>query len=77
MSTAQGPGGATTDPGVPHVDMALETVVLPVSDVDRAKAFYEGLGWRLDADLGGSEFRIVQFNPPGSGCSIQFGAGLT
>ncbi len=59
------------------VDMTLETVVIPVSDVDRAKAFYEGLGWRLDADLGDSVFRIVQFNPPGSGCSIQFGSGLT
>src|SRR6476660_9098497 len=58
-------------------DMTLETVVLPVSDVDRAKAFYEGLGWRLDADLGAGGFRLLQFNPPGSGCSIQFGAGLT
>ncbi len=60
----------------PPVDQALETVVIPVSDVDVAKAFYEGLGWRLDADFG-TDFRIVQFNPPGSGCSIQFGAGLT
>ena len=59
------------------VDMTLETVVIPVSDVDRAKAFYESLGWRLDADLGDAAFRIVQFNPPGSGCSIQFGSGLT
>ena len=57
--------------------MKLETVVIPVSDVDRAKAFYEGLGWRLDADLGGGDFRIVQLTPPGSGCSVQFGTGLT
>src|SRR5436309_9229626 len=77
MSTTEVPGSATTDPSVVHVDMALETVVIPVSDVNRAKAFYEGLGWRLDADLGSGDFRIVQFNPPGSGCSIQFGSGLT
>jgi len=63
----------TPEPGV----MLMEVVVIPVSDVDRAKAFYEGLGWRLDADLGAGDFRIVQFNPPGSGCSIQFGSGLT
>ncbi len=76
MSTTEVPSGAADDPGVAHVDMDLETVVLPVSDVDRAKAFYEGIGWRLDADLGGGDFRLVQFNPPGSGCSIQFGTGL-
>ena len=58
-------------------DMKLETVVIPVSDVDRAKAFYESLGWRLDADRGSEVFRLVQFTPPGSGCSIQFGIGLT
>src|SRR5262249_55317444 len=52
-------------------------VVLPVSDVDRAKAFYERLGWRLDADVANGDFRIVQLTPPGSGCSIQFGEGLT
>ncbi len=77
MSTSEVPGRATTAPSVVRVDMTLETVVIPVSDVDRAKAFYGGLGWRLDADLGAGEFRIVQFNPPGSGCSIQFGSGLT
>jgi catechol 2,3-dioxygenase-like lactoylglutathione lyase family enzyme len=60
-----------------HVDMKLETVVIPVSDVDRAKAFYEHLGWRVDADFGDDKFRIVQLTPPGSGCSIQFGIGLT
>jgi catechol 2,3-dioxygenase-like lactoylglutathione lyase family enzyme len=59
-------------------DLKLEVVVLPVADVDRAKAFYEGLGWRLDADLGdGEKFRVVQLTPPGSGCSIHFGIGVT
>jgi len=77
MSTTGVPGRATTEPSVVRVDMTLETVVIPVSDVDGAKAFYEGLGWRLDADLGVGDFRIVQFNPPGSGCSIQFGSGVT
>jgi len=60
------------------VDMKLEVVVIPVADVDRAKRFYGTLGWRLDADIArGNEFRIVQFTPPGSPCSIQFGKGLT
>jgi len=60
------------------VDMKLEAVIIPVSDVDRAKRFYGGLGWRLDADLtSGNEFRIVQLTPPGSPCSIQFGIGVT
>lgn len=60
------------------VDMKLEVVVIPVADVDRAKRFYGTLAWRLDADIArGSEFRIVQFTPPGSPCSIQFGKGLT
>jgi predicted enzyme related to lactoylglutathione lyase len=58
-------------------DLKLETVVIPVSDVDRAKAFYESVGWRLDADLGNAGFRVVQLTPPGSACSIQFGLGLT
>jgi len=60
------------------VDMKLEVVVIPVSDVDRAKRFYGNLGWRLDADfVVGNEFRVVQFTPPGSPCSIHFGKGLT
>jgi catechol 2,3-dioxygenase-like lactoylglutathione lyase family enzyme len=60
------------------VDMKLEVVVIPVADVDRAKRFYGNLGWRPDADLAISDqFRIVQFTPPGSPCSIQFGTGLT
>jgi catechol 2,3-dioxygenase-like lactoylglutathione lyase family enzyme len=58
-------------------DMQLEVLVIPVTDVDRAKAFYSGLGWRLDADRTGDEFRLVQFTPPGSSCSIQFGTNLT
>ena len=58
--------------------MKLEVVVIPVSDVDRAKAFYAGLGWREDADFADDQgFRIVQFTPPGSACSIQFGANVT
>jgi predicted enzyme related to lactoylglutathione lyase len=59
-------------------DLKLEVVVIPVSDVDRVKAFYEGLGWRLDADFADDEgFRIVQFTPHGSACSIQFGSRVT
>jgi catechol 2,3-dioxygenase-like lactoylglutathione lyase family enzyme len=58
-------------------DLKLEVVVIPVSDVDRAKRFYEKLGWRLDADFAfDNGFRVVQFTPPGSACSIQFGAKL-
>src|SRR5512140_3047006 len=60
------------------MDMKLEAVVLPVSDVDRAKQFYKALGWREDADfVAGDDFRIVQLTPPGSAVSIQFGKGLT
>jgi catechol 2,3-dioxygenase-like lactoylglutathione lyase family enzyme len=60
------------------VDFKLEVVVLPVADVDRAKAFYESLGWRLDADFPGEGgFRIVQFTPPGSQCSVNFGSGVS
>ena len=63
---------------VKQLDTKLEVIVLPVSDVDRAKEFYGGLGWRLDADVAaGEDFRLVQFTPPGSGCSIQFGRNLT
>ena len=68
--------GAT--PGVRNVDVKLEVVVIPVSDVDRAKEFYGGLGWRLDADFSfDNGFRVVQFTPPGSGTSIQFGTDMT
>jgi catechol 2,3-dioxygenase-like lactoylglutathione lyase family enzyme len=65
-------------PKSPPVDIALEVVVIPVSDVDRAVRFYGGLGWRLDADIAsGNDFRLVQFTPLGSACSIQFGKGVT
>ena len=61
-----------------NVDLKLEVVTIPVTDVDRAKRFYGGLGWRLDADISrGDAFRVVQFTPPGSPCSIHFGLGLT
>jgi len=59
------------------IDLKLEVVVIPVSDVDRAKNFYAGLGWRLDADFVGDNWRGVQFTPPGSACSIHFGKGVT
>jgi predicted enzyme related to lactoylglutathione lyase len=69
---------ASGSPPVQAGEMRLEVVLLPVSDVDRAKRFYESLGWRLDADLAVDEsYRVVQFTPPGSGCSIIFGAGVT
>src|SRR5712671_2137182 len=60
------------------VDMKFEIVVIPVSDVDRAKRFYVGLGWRLDADFAaGDDFRVIQFTPPGSPCSVIFGKNVT
>jgi catechol 2,3-dioxygenase-like lactoylglutathione lyase family enzyme len=60
------------------MDLRLEVVVLPVADVDRAKAFYESLGFRLDADVPGDDgFRVVQLTPPGSPASIIFGSGVT
>src|SRR6185295_11635326 len=65
----------TAGPGA--VDMKLEVVVLPVSDVERAKGFYGGLGWRLDADFSAGDVRVVQFTPPGSACSIHIGRGVT
>ena len=69
---------ATVDSGAGVADLKLEAVVIPVSDVDRAKAFYAGLGWRLDADFAfDNGFRVVQFNPPGSPASVQFGTNIT
>jgi catechol 2,3-dioxygenase-like lactoylglutathione lyase family enzyme len=66
------------DANVARVDMKLEVVVIPVSDVDRAKEFYARLGWRLDADFAsGDDFRVIQFTPPGSGCSVIFGKNVT
>jgi catechol 2,3-dioxygenase-like lactoylglutathione lyase family enzyme len=69
--------GAAGTPPVKQGEFKLEVVVVPVSDVDRAKDFYAGLGWRLDADVApADDYRIVQFTPPGSGCSIQFGTNV-
>jgi catechol 2,3-dioxygenase-like lactoylglutathione lyase family enzyme len=69
---------ATHVPTAATVDLKLEVVVIPVADVDRAKTFYERLGWRLDADFtSGADFRVVQMTPPGSPCSIHFGKGVT
>jgi len=68
----------TSDVSVARVDMKLEAVAIPVSDVDRAKKFYANLGWRLDADFAfDNGFRVLQFTPPGSGCSVQFGTKVT
>ena len=67
-----------SDASVAKVDLKLEVVVIPVADADRAKKFYGSLGWRLDADFPfDNGFRVVQFTPPGSGCSIQFGTNIT
>ena len=71
-------GDAGTDAGTADVDLRLEAVVIPVADVERAKTYYSGLGWRLDADFSFDDgFRVVQFTPPGSGCSVQFGTNIT
>jgi catechol 2,3-dioxygenase-like lactoylglutathione lyase family enzyme len=75
MSTGEVRKGSTSDTGVGKVDMKLEVVVIPVSDVDRATDFYTKLGWRQDVTPPGSG--VVQFTPPGSWCSIQFGTNLT
>jgi catechol 2,3-dioxygenase-like lactoylglutathione lyase family enzyme len=78
MSTAEVQSSSASElANVKYVDMNIEVVVIPVSDVDRAKEFYTGLGWRLDADVHRGDFSLVQLTPPGSGCSIQFGANLT
>src|SRR5436305_9533912 len=69
------PGGSAR-PG--SIELKLEVVVIPVTDVERAKEFYGRLGWRLDADFPfDNGFRVVQFTPPGSGCSVQFGTEMT
>jgi catechol 2,3-dioxygenase-like lactoylglutathione lyase family enzyme len=78
MSTESGSETATQGSGSTPVPLRFEVTMLAVTDVDRAKAFYEGLGWRLDADFAIDEgFRVVQLTPPGSPASIQFGTGLT
>jgi catechol 2,3-dioxygenase-like lactoylglutathione lyase family enzyme len=77
-STDVGAAGAAETEELSTIDMGLEVVTVPVSDVDRAKRFYQSLGWRLDIDLVVSEdFRQVQMTPPHSGCSIHFGKGIT
>ena len=77
-STDAGSGTSTAQPELGVVDMKLEVVTLPVADVDRAKSFYASLGWRLDADIvAGDNFRVVQFTPPHSACSVAFGKGVT
>ena len=77
-STEVSSGTAAAGPSTATVDLKLEVVVVPVADVDRAKGFYEGLGWRLDADFPGDDgFRVIQVTPPGSPCSVIFGSIIT
>jgi len=77
-STELSKGRDDAIPTAATVDLKLEVVVIPVSDVDRAKRFYASLGWRLDADFAfDNGFRVVQFTPPGSACSVQFGTNIT
>jgi catechol 2,3-dioxygenase-like lactoylglutathione lyase family enzyme len=78
MSSTDVTAGASTEsPEVGTIDMKLEVIAIPVSDVDRSKSFYESLGWRLDADFDlGEGMRVVQFTPPHSECSIAFGKGF-
>ena len=78
MSSDVGGRTSTQGPEVNTLEMKLEVVVVPVSDVDRAKRFYQTLGFRLDADfVAGDDFRVVQLTPPGSPCSIIIGTGIT
>jgi catechol 2,3-dioxygenase-like lactoylglutathione lyase family enzyme len=78
MSTQTTHGDTTHIRTAVTTDLKLEVVVIPVSDVDRAKRFYESLGWRLDADFAaGDDWRLVQMTPPGSPCSVMFGKGFT
>src|SRR6476619_2226941 len=78
MSTVQSRETAKETAKARPVDMKLEVIVIPVSDVDRAKQFYSKLGWRLDAEFTtGADFRVIQFTPPGSGTSVIFGKNVT
>ena len=78
MSMTEASSNSSGSANEKTVDLKLEVVVIPVSDVDRAKRFYEGLGWRVDADFrGAGDWRGVQVTPPGSPCSIHFGRGIT
>ena len=76
-TTATRSQGVTTAARVGQVDMKLEVITIPVSDVDRAKEFYGSLGWRLDADFSKGDDRVIQFTPPGSQCSVHFGKNVT
>jgi catechol 2,3-dioxygenase-like lactoylglutathione lyase family enzyme len=77
MSTEASAGSPTDAPPAGTLDMKIEVITVPVSDVDRAKSFYQGLGWRLDADIAlGEQVRVVQLTPPHSNCSISLGRGL-
>jgi catechol 2,3-dioxygenase-like lactoylglutathione lyase family enzyme len=78
MNTAVNASQTQSGASAERVDMKFEVVVIPVADVDRSKKFYTELGWRLDADFPfDNGFRVVQFTPPGSGCSVQFGTKIT
>jgi catechol 2,3-dioxygenase-like lactoylglutathione lyase family enzyme len=78
MSTQVRSETAIETPRAQRIDTKLEVVVIPVSDIDRAKEFYASLGWRLDADFAsGDDWRVVQFTPPGSGASVIFGTNVT
>ncbi len=78
MSTTEQQGSKAAGASIATVDLKFEAVVIPVSDVDRSKEFYARLGWRLDADFSfDNGFRVVQFTPPGSDCSVQFGSNIT
>jgi catechol 2,3-dioxygenase-like lactoylglutathione lyase family enzyme len=78
MTAGDGDSDASGTKDKNAVDLKFEAVVIPVADADRAKAFYAGLGWRLDADFSfDNGFRVVQFTPPGSPCSVQFGTKIT
>jgi predicted enzyme related to lactoylglutathione lyase len=77
MSTDVGSAASAETQELSTIDMALEVVQVPVSDIDRAKAFYLSLGWRFDIDLAVGDQRTVQITPPRSQCSIQFGRGRT
>jgi catechol 2,3-dioxygenase-like lactoylglutathione lyase family enzyme len=76
-TTATRPDQAATRAGAGTAALKLEVITIPVSDVERAKAFYESLGWRLDADFSDGRDRAIQFTPPGSPCSIHFGTRVT
>jgi catechol 2,3-dioxygenase-like lactoylglutathione lyase family enzyme len=76
-STDVSTASSTQVPELSTIDMGLEVVVIPVSDVDRALRFYQSLGWRLDIDIDLGEFRQIQMTPPRSQCSIHFGKGVT